>query len=200
MGCLASTVVAPTCGSTRIPSPGWSTGELQPFHCKLGGMRWVWDAQGSNPAWLYRSVWSSRAPSPRPCHSAEGTQYPQTAAGAEGAQHPQGHRLHSVHREFSSCKPSPFSHLLPFCPVQQHGRLTCATHSWQGEAPLQKGLWTRPGWRQWQIEPGKKPHVPSARQTGCLQPSHELGVVMQRVLPHAKPQSQAAACQLVGFC
>lgn len=67
------------------------------------GMRWFWDAPGSNPARLYQSAWSSRAPSPRPLCSAEGTQCPQTAAGAEGAQHPWGRRLCFVHREFSSC-------------------------------------------------------------------------------------------------
>lgn len=139
-------------------------------------------------------------PSPQSLHSAEGTQCPQTPADTEVFSIP-GDTDCFVYREFSSCKPS-FSHFLPFSPVptQQHSRLTCATQSRQGGTALQKGLWTSPGWSQWRIQLGKTPRVPSGRQTGCLHPCREPGVVMQWVLPHAKPQSWAAASQLVGFC
>lgn len=112
----------------------------------------------------------------------------QQPAGAEGAQHPWGHRLCFVYREFSSWSLllSLISH--PF-PLQQHIRLTCATQSWQEESSLQKGLWTRPGWRQGRIQLGKKPHIPSARQKGCLQPSHELWEAMQWFCPMPSPKA-----------
>ena len=70
-------------------------------------------------------------------------------------------------------QPPPFSHLPPFppVPVQQHSRLMRATQSWQGEAPLQKGLWTQPRWRQWRIQLGKNLTSPlPGRQAVCSPP------------------------------
>lgn len=94
----------------------------------------------------------------------------QQPAGAEGAQHPWGHRLCFVYREFSSWSLllSLISH--PF-PLQQHIRLTCATQSWQEESSLQKGLWTRPGWRQGRIQLGKNLTSPlPGRKAVCSPP------------------------------
>lgn len=36
---------------------------------------------------------------------------------------------------------------------------------------------------------GKKPHIPSARQKGCLQPSHELREAMQWFCPMPSPKA-----------